>query len=184
MAKWTLESQHVFIFVQDVCSLTWSKWLTRLSVTSDTDGPFHIKQKTSAHSEGFTANCLWSFSCKQNKATVILIEVIIKIHWSTLLMLEFKGQEATTLTHTQKCHFYGFAARHRVVLKRQAWFSQISNTPTMNCLPLTIIKMSMSHFIWLFYEIGKHISIYCYDWNQMFLHIERKNSTKSVVYVL
>ena len=54
----------------------------------------------------------------------------------------------------------------------------------MNCLPLTIIKMSMSHFILLFYEIGKHISIYCYDWNQMILDIERKNSIKFVVDVL
>ena len=44
--------------------------------------------------------------------------------------------------------------------------------------------MSMSHFILLFYEIGKHISIYCYDWNQMFLDIARKNSIKFVVDVL
>lgn len=43
---------------------------------------------------------------------MILIEDIIKIYWSTVLMLEFKGQEATTVS--QKCQFYGFAARHGV----------------------------------------------------------------------
>lgn len=37
-----------------------------------------------------------------------------------VLMLEFKGQEATTLT--QKYQFYGFAVRQRVILKRQSQF--------------------------------------------------------------
>jgi hypothetical protein len=32
-------------------------------------------------------------------------------------MLEFKGQEAATLT--QEYQFYGFAVRHGVILKRQ-----------------------------------------------------------------